>query len=71
MLVEAQLTDTSSAQPETARHAVSPVLLLVLLAIVVWMGAIGARRRRARRLAGRETDITPPTSPDRPFDGQA
>jgi hypothetical protein len=45
-----QRPDTSVAPEATGRHAVSPLLLVVLLAAVLWIAALRIRRRRAKRL---------------------
>lgn len=39
----------SSSLPTTGRHQISPLLLLVLLAAVLWIGALTVRRRARRR----------------------
>jgi hypothetical protein len=48
MTMTLQRADTSAAPGANGRHMISPFLLLVLLAAVLWMGALRARRRRLK-----------------------
>jgi membrane protein DedA with SNARE-associated domain len=45
-----QHADTSVAPEASGRHMISPLLLVVLIAAVLWIGTLRIRRRRAKRL---------------------
>jgi hypothetical protein len=45
-----QRTDTSVVPEASGRHMISPFLLVVLLAAVLWIAALRIRRRRAKGL---------------------
>lgn len=51
-----QRADTSVAPEGSGRHLISPLLLLVLLVTVLWIGALRIRRRRAKRLRAGDGD---------------
>jgi hypothetical protein len=50
MLTTLQRADTTVAPEASGRHTVSPFLLVVLIAAVLWIAARRIRRRRAKRL---------------------
>lgn len=51
-----QRADTSVAPEAGGRHVISPVLLVVLIAAVLWVATLRIRRRRAKRFGAREGD---------------
>jgi hypothetical protein len=53
-----QRADTSVAPEASGRHWISPLLLLVLLAAVLWIPVLRIRRRRAKRLERGRSDRT-------------
>jgi hypothetical protein len=48
--------DTSVAPEASGRHLISPLLLVVLIAAVLWVATLRVRRRRAKRLGAGDGD---------------
>lgn len=49
MLTTLQRADTAVAPEASGRHVISPLLLVLLIAAILWIAALRIRRWRAKR----------------------